>query len=288
MVAMRRVIAGCLAWTLAAPLAAGQVAAPPPSLGATQESVSVAMAPPKRGPSFGDEFARAIDPKVWRWDVDRNPQGWPNHELQYYAGPDRDNARVEQGALVIEARRETPRAAADWGGQGYTSAKLVTRRSLGYGFYEIRARLPCGRGMWPAIWLLPMDGPSWPKGGEIDIMEMVGWDPNVIHATVHSELYNHVRKTQRGAQTHVPDACTAYHRYQLDWGPDAITIGVDGHGYMRVRNDRPGGAGAWPFTRPYALILNLAVGGDWGGSKGVDDAELPQAMRIDYVRYWRR
>lgn len=118
-------------------------------------------------------------------------------------------------------------------------------------------------------------------------MEMVGWNPNVIHATIHSAAYNHVRGTQRGAETRVADACTAYHRYQLDWTPQAITIGVDGRAYMKVRNDRPGGAAARPFTRPYALILNLAIGGDWGGEQGVDDAALPQAMRVDYVRYWK-
>ena len=118
-------------------------------------------------------------------------------------------------------------------------------------------------------------------------MEMVGWDANVIHATLHTGAYNHRLGTQRGAQRRVATSCTAYHRYQLDWRADAITIGVDGRAFMRVANDRPGGAAAWPFTRPYQLILNLAVGGDWGGQKGIDDSRFPQAMRVDYVRYWR-
>ncbi|WP_343525883.1 glycoside hydrolase family 16 protein [Sphingomonas sp.] len=268
------------------PAQQGQMASP--TLGAINYGFDGPMAPPRKAPSFGDEFTRRIDPARWRWDVSRNRQGWPNHELQYYAGPDRPNARIEEGALVIEARHEALRDEDDWGGQAYSSAKLVTQKPLGYGFYEVRARLPCGRGMWPAIWLLPMDGSRWPDGGEIDIMEMVGWDPNMIHATMHSALYNHVRKTQRGAQVPVAGACTAYHRYQLDWTPKAITIGVDGRAYMRVKNDQPGGAGAWPFTRPYSLILNLAVGGDWGGAKGIDDKALPQRMAVDYVRYWRR
>ena len=257
------------------------------SLGATNYAADDPMAPPDRAPSFGDEFTSRIDPSRWRWDTDRNKAGWYNHELQYYAGPDRSNARIEDGSLVLEAQREALKDEPDWGGQAYSSAKLVTRQTLGYGFYEIRAKLPCRRGMWPAIWLLPTGGAPWPAGGEIDVMEMVGWNPNVIHATIHSAAYNHVRGTQRGAETRVADACTAYHRYQLDWTPQAITIGVDGRAYMKVRNDRPGGAAAWPFTRPYALILNLAVGGDWGGEQGVDDAALPQAMRVDYVRYWK-
>jgi beta-glucanase (GH16 family) len=283
----------CSGWWLAvmAVLAAGtapaqQVTAP--SLGATNYAYDGAMVTPSARPSFGDEFSRAIDARRWRWDTGQNKQGWPNHELQYYAGPDRSNARVEQSALVIEARADSLRDAADWGGQRYTSAKLVTREPLGYGFYEVRAQLPCRRGMWPAIWLLPTDGSRWPDGGEIDIMEMVGWNPDVIHATVHSAAFNHRLNTQRGGEVRVADACSAYHRYQLEWTPDTITIGVDGRGYMRVKNDQPGGAAAWPFTRPYSLILNLAVGGDWGGQKGVDDAALPQVMKVDYVRYWKR
>ena len=276
----------------AALLAIGAAPAPQQqSLGATNYGVDAALHAPNSRPNFADEFATpAIDTARWRFDTSRNKQGWFNNEKQYYAHPGRpENARVERGALVIEARRETLDAARvpDWGGQAYTSAKLISRQALGYGFYEVRAKLPCGRGSWPAIWLLPETG-SWPDGGEIDVMEMVGWDPNVVHATLHSGAFNHRLGTQRGAQVTVPTACTAFHRYQLDWTPAAITIGVDGRAYMRVANDQPGGHAAWPFDRPYQLILNLAVGGDWGGQKGVDDAAFPQAMRVDYVRYWKR
>ncbi len=187
---------------------------------------------------------------------------------------------------MIEARREQPLAStfADHGGQDYTSARLISREHLAYGFYEIRAQLPCGRGIWPAVWLLAPDG-SWPQNGEIDIMEMVGWDPNVIHATLHSGDFNHAKGTQRGAQTIVPTACTQMHRYQLDWRPDSITIGIDDRAHFRVANDEPGNEGAWPFTRPYELIMNVAVGG-WGGQQGIDDAAFPQRMSVDYVRYW--
>jgi len=118
-------------------------------------------------------------------------------------------------------------------------------------------------------------------------MEMVGWDAGIVHATLHTAAFNHVKGTQRGAQTPIATACTAYHRYQLDWRQGSITIGVDDKAYMRVANDRPGGTDAWPFTRLYDLILNLAIGGDWGGVKGIDDAALPQRMQIDYVRYWK-
>lgn len=258
--------------------------APAPTLGAANHRVDQPIAAPARRPDFADEFDRGpVDPRRWRFDTSRNAQGWYNHERQYY-GP--ANARIADGALVIEARVERA-TAPDSGGQTYTSAKLVSRRAFGYGFYEVRAQLPCGRGAWPAIWMLPDSG-IWPAMGEIDIMEMVGWDPNVVHATLHTEAYNHAKGTQRGAQVTVPTACTAFHRYQLDWRPDAILIGIDGRAYMRVANDRPGGAAAWPFTRPFQMILNLAVGGDWGGAKGIDDAAFPQQMRVDYVRYWTR
>lgn len=260
------------------------------SLGASNYAADGPMAAPTTRPHFADEFSGPrIDTRAWRFDTHRNRIGWHNNERQYYADSRAENARIEKGALVIEARRETLDRARfpDWGGQAYTSAKLVTRRPYGYGFYEVRAKLPCGRGMWPAIWMVADQG-KWPDAGEIDIMEMVGWDPTVIHATLHSGAFNHAKGTQRGAQTTVPTACTAYHRYQLDWRPDSITIGVDDRAVMRVRNDQPGGRAAWPFDTPYPLILNLAVGGDWGGQKGIDDAALPQRMYVDYVRYWKR
>ncbi|MGN6818199.1 MAG: glycoside hydrolase family 16 protein [Sphingomonas sp.] len=263
------------------------LAAQATTLSASNYATDAPMAPPRAVPSWADEFdGPGIDLAKWRYDTGRNKLGWFNHEKQYYGGGRVENERIARGSLILEAHKERLSAQPDWGGQAYSSGKLISRQMLGYGFYEIRAKLPCARGMWPAIWLLPDSG-NWPDQGEIDIMEMVGWQPNVVHATLHSGLFNHARGTQRGAEKTVPTSCSAFHRYQLDWRPQAITIGVDGRAYMRVANDRPGGRGAWPFDRPYQLILNLAVGGDWGGAKGIDDSALPQRMTIDYVRYWR-
>jgi beta-glucanase (GH16 family) len=260
-------------------------------LSATNVAVDAPMAAPTSAPSWADEFnGTAIDRRAWRFDTSRNKDGWYNHEKQYYADARRpENARVEDGHLVIEARREalSPTRFPDWGGQAYTSAKLIGTTKHRYGFYEIRAKLPCARGTWPAIWMLP-DGGTWPQQGEIDIMEMVGHQPGIVHATLHTGLFNHVRGTQRGSQKEVATACTQFHRYQLHWRADAITIGVDDRAYMKVRNDQPGGRGAWPFDTPFRLILNLAVGGDWGGAQGIDDAALPQRMEIDYVRVWKQ
>jgi beta-glucanase (GH16 family) len=135
--------------------------------------------------------------------------------------------------------------------------------------------------------MLPVNMKHWPDDGEIDIMEQVGAEPNRIYASLHTKLFNHLIKTQRSAQKRVPTSCSAFHVYQLDWQPDRITIGVNSHGILRVLNDRPGGKGAWPFTTPLKMILNLAIGGDWAAAKGIDNAAMPQRMQVDYVRVWQ-
>jgi len=241
---------------------------------------------------WADEFGTDGLPDADRWSYDTmsNRSGWANNERQYYAGARRENSRIENGVLIIEARRERTRAFKDGGGQKYTSARLVTsgHRSWTYGFFEIRAKLPCGRGTWPAIWMLA-DAPviNWPAIGEIDIMEHVGFDPGVVHGTIHTKAYNHVIHTARGDQVTIADACTAFHRYQLTWTPDRITIGADDRPYFKFAHEAAGGHDVWPFDAPQYLILNIAVGGDWGGLKGIDDAAFPQRMEVDYVRVYQ-
>jgi beta-glucanase (GH16 family) len=236
-----------------------------------------------------DEFnGRSLDLKKWEYDTARNKQGWHNGERQYYSAG--QNVRVGHGVLTIEVRHEKldPAKFSDWGGQEYTSARILSKGAgWTYGFYEVRAKLPCARGTWPAIWMLPVDLKKWPDDGEIDIMEQVGAEPNLIYASLHTRLFNHTINTQRSAQKLVPTSCSAFHLYQLDWRQDSITIGVDGRGILRVRNNVPGGKGAWPFDTPFRMILNLAIGGDWAGQKGIDDAAMPQRMMVDYVRVWQ-
>ena len=238
---------------------------------------------------WSDEFSGdALDTRKWRYDTSRNKQGWYNGERQYYSAG--ENLHLANGLLTIEARHEKldPRRFRDWGGQEYTSAKIFsTGAGWTYGFFEVRAKLPCARGTWPAIWMLPVAMKAWPDDGEIDIMEQVGAEPNLIYASLHTKLFNHMIHTQRSAQKLVPSSCTAFHVYQLDWRPDSITIGVDGKGILRVLNNRPGGKGAWPFFTPYKIILNLAIGGDWAAARGIDNAAMPQRMQVDYVRVWQ-
>jgi beta-glucanase (GH16 family) len=241
---------------------------------------------------WSDEFDKDgfPNPVHWAYEVGRNRTGWANEELQYYAAGRRENSRVENGELIIEARREGTRQFADNGGQSYTSARMVTKglRAWTYGFFEIRAKIPCGRGSWPAIWMLgATPGIDWPATGEIDIMEHVGFDPGIVHATVHTKAYNHGIGTQRSAQVSIPDACTSFHRYQLTWTPDQIVIGRDDRNYFRFQRELKGGRNVWPFDAPQFLLLNVAVGGTWGGQRGVDDTIFPVRMEIDYVRVYQ-
>ncbi len=283
----RLATAAAAAWFLPA-AAVAQTAALPPVPAATSESIAV---PKGARLVWADEFesGRLPDPKRWSYDTSRNREGWYNQELQYYAANRAENARIENGRLVIEARRERLSSQSDYGGQDYSAARLLTRglASWTYGFVEVRAKLACGKGLWPAIWLLGTDNKAgWPHLGEIDVMEMVGWDPQTIHGTIHTSAYNHAQHTQKGATTQVADACTAFHSYQLDWNKDRILIGVDGQAYMRFDNDHRGDPATWPFDKPQYLLLNVAVGG-WGGMQGIDPAAFPSRMEIDYVRVWQ-
>lgn len=249
--------------------------------------------PPGYRLAWTDEFDVAGLPNdgKWAYDVERNSAGWYNNELQYYANARAENSRVENGLLVITARREdlSTLGLPDWSGQRYSSARLVTRGKAAwtYGFVEVRAKLPCGVGTWPAIWTLSSPPESrWPDDGEIDIMEHVGFDAGVVHGTVHTGAYNHTRGNHRSATTNVADACNEFHRYQAHWTASRITVGIDDRNYFQYSNDGSGNAG-WPFDSPQYLILNIAVGGDWGGRQGVNDAIFPVRMEVDYVRVYQ-
>jgi beta-glucanase (GH16 family) len=236
---------------------------------------------------WSDEFdySGLPDPKKWDYDVGGN--GWGNEELEYYTAFRSENARVQDGKLIIEARKET------WQGSQYTSARLVTRGKgdWTYGRFEIRAKLPWGRGTWPAIWMLPTqwtygDG-GWPDNGEIDIMEHVGFDPGVIHASIHTKLYYWKINTQKTATIYVGDAMTAFHEYALEWSPERIDMYVDTTKYFTFVNEGTGWE-AWPFDKSFHLLLNIAVGGTWGGAQGVDPNIFPQRMEVEYVRVYKR
>jgi beta-glucanase (GH16 family) len=239
-----------------------------------------------------DEFdGDAIDDT--RWTAERWPARKVNDEDQAYTAR-AENLRVEDGQLVIEARREA------FGEAQYTSGRLHSagKGDFLYGRFEVRARLPRGKGTWPAIWMLPSDPfryattcnagewqgradcDAWPNSGEIDIMEHVGYQPGHVHATVHNQAYYWVTWEQRKGRVVLGDAADAFHVYALEWSPGRIDAFVDDTRYFTYVNEGEGWR-SWPYDQPFHLILNLAVGGVWGRAGGGIDAEaLPQQLRM--------
>ena len=228
-----------------------------------------------------DEFESRGLPDAGRWNYEVGRVR--NNERQFYTRDRLENARVEDGMLVIEAHREP------YQGADYTSASLTSRASWTYGRIEVRAKLPRGRGTWPAIWMLGLNirEVGWPACGEIDIMEHVGFDPGRIHANIHTKAYNHVQGTNKGNNRMISRPDEEFHVYSAAWTPEQIEVFVDGQRYFTFPKE-PGGDAVWPFDKPHYLILNLAVGGSWGGQKGLDDAAFPARLLIDYVRIYRR
>ena len=232
---------------------------------------------------WSDEFDYTGLPDSTKWGYDIGGSGWGNNELEYYTDSS-TNARVENGNLVIEARKES------YAGMNYTSARLLTKNkaSWTYGKFEIRAKIPRGIGTWPAIWLLSAQNPLvWPDDGELDIMEEVGFTPNVIYGTAHNKLYNGAQGTQKGSSLSVPTAQDSFHIYRLEWSNVAVTWSVDSTEYFTYVD--PGyGFNGWPYNKDFFMILNIAIGGNWGGQKGVDNSIFPQQMLVDYVRVYQR
>jgi len=242
---------------------------------------------------WSDEFdyEGAPDPKKWSYEVGFVRNG----EAQYYTNDRRENARVENGMLVIEGRKEhyTAPAGADGKAQTseYTSASLTTVKSASwtYGRIEVRAKIPTGRGTWPAIWTLGTNigTAGWPKCGEIDILENVGFDPDGIHTTIHTAAYNHVKKTQKGHRVEKPKPYADFHVYAIEWTKDKIDFFFDDEKTFTTENEGKGEE-AWPFDKPQYLLLNFAIGGGWGGAKGIDESIFPQKFLIDYVRVYEK
>lgn len=234
---------------------------------------------------WSDEFNTNGLPDSSKWNYDTGGHGWGNGELQLYTQKDTANAVQRNGHLVITARKQ------EKGGNQYTSARLVTRNKAHflYGKIVVRAKLPAGRGTWPAIWMLGsnFDKAGWPACGEIDMMEHVGFNKDSIFGTVHTDAFNHMKGTQKGKGAFIRDPYTSFHDYAIEWTPEKIRFLLDNAVYNEFINEHRSFR-EWPFDQPFYLILNVAVGGGWGGAKGVDDAIFPAAMEIDYVRVYKK
>ncbi len=255
---------------------------------------------------WSDEFdyTGLPDPKRWTNEV-----GFiRNQEAQYYTVQRKENARVENGVLIIEARQEQfknyryvppsttdtnspPRRRFDPEFAEFTSASLMTERmhSWKYGRVEIRAKLPKGRGVWPAIWMLGTNNRhvGWPRCGEIDIMEYVGFDPDSIHANIHTGKYNHARGTGKGSKIKIEKPYDAFHTYAFEWRADRLDFFADDQKYFTYQKEADATSEAWPYDQPFFLILNLAIGGSWGAQEGIDQSIFPARYEIDYVRVYQ-
>jgi beta-glucanase (GH16 family) len=232
---------------------------------------------------WGDEFNTPGLPDSTKWGYEIGKIR--NAELQYYTYKRLENVRIEDTVLIIEARKEK------FSGADYTSASIISK-GIGdwkYGKVEIRAKVPTGKGTWPALWMMPTysEYGSWPKSGEIDIMEYVGYDPQKLHYTTHFEGTNGTGHESSGNNsTFITNPYEKFIKFTMVWTPVRIVWYANDkafHTYAKPANDYR----RWPFDKEFYLILNLAYGGSWGGLQGVDDTKLPHKFLIDYVRVFQ-
>lgn len=225
------------------------------------------------------------DSTKWSYDTDGNSWGWGNNEKQHYTKADKRNNWVQDGFLIITALKDSIEE------KPYTSARLITKGKGDwlYGRFEIRAKNPTGLGTWPAIWMLPTDWEygSWPASGEIDIMENVGYDPDTIVGSAHTKMYNHSIGTHKNAKIFCPTNYSEFHVYALEWEESEFRLYLDNIHYFTFKNEGTGFE-AWPFDKRFHIILNLAIGGNWGGAKGIDDSLFPHKFEVDYVRVYTK
>ena len=227
-----------------------------------------------------DEFdGTAIDSANWTYDIGAG--GWGNGEAQYYTSRP-ENARIENGMLVIEAHQEK------YENSYYTSARLKTQglQSFQYGRLEARRKVPTGDGVWPAFWMLgsSFDGTNWPDCGEVDIMEYVGREPDLIIGTLHGPGYAGASGMSQWNRQEYAIA-EDFHTYAIEWKADQIAWYYDGEAYHTVTPSDLSGR-PWVFDQPFFIILNLAVGGTLGGAIGLDTV-FPAHLQVDYVRVFQ-
>ncbi|HAX03076.1 MAG: hypothetical protein A2Y45_06550 [Tenericutes bacterium GWC2_34_14] len=236
---------------------------------------------------WADEFSGdAVDET--KWNFEEGAFGGGNNERQYYT---RNNTAIVDGKMVITAKQES------MGGMPYTSSRLTTRYKGNFQYVRIvtRAKMPSGRGTWPAIWMMPLGSVygGWPDSGEIDIMEYVGYDKDRIHSTIHTEKFNHRLGTQIGYSRIYDNVETEFKDYEMIWTPGKILTFVDGDklgefNYVAELNQEVAYNEAFPFDQMFFLIINLAIGGDWGGAQGIDNTIFPTTFEIDYVRVYKQ
>ena len=228
--------------------------------------------------AWSDEFdGTALNTTDWVYET--GAHGWGNNEIQNYVANSKV-ATVSNGTLKINLFKEN--------GTVY-SARIKARPRTGwkYGYVEARLKLPKGKGTWPAFWMMPSAGGTWPDNGEIDIMEEVGYQPNKIFSTIHCKRYNNTGTSIEGNNKTIATAQTEFHTYGMEWTSQKIDFYIDGVKFFTYKNDGKG-HDSWPFDAAFYPILNLAWGGNWGGAQGIDESALPAVYEIDYVRIFQK
>ncbi len=237
---------------------------------------------------WSDEFDYQGHADTAKWTYDLGNWGWGNNELQYYTVLDTFNAMVSDGTLKIKGRQ-------DQEGR-WSSARLTTRgkTAFTYGKIEFKAKVPTDRGTWSAGWLLGnsyVDEISWPYCGEIDVLECVGYEINDTtgagrnHGTCHTPKYYFKKGNQISAQIEMDSMHTQFHTYAVEWDDREIRAYVDGEHYYTY--DKSADELEWPFHEPQNIIINLAIGGGWGGAKGLDPNMTQLTFELDYVRVYQ-
>ena len=223
-----------------------------------------------------------LNPNDWTHEVKNS--GWVNHELQNYV-----NHKTPEGRLVTELRDGKLRITALKENGKVYSGRVYAKVKEGwtYGYIEASIKLPKGKGTWPAFWMMPVNFKSWPADGEIDIMEEVGYHPDYVSSSLHANAHVHSNNTQVTHEMKCAGAEGEFHTYAILWTAKNITTYVDGKVQLSYDN-RGLGRDDWPYDDPFYVIFNLAWGGDWGGSQGVDESALPCTMEVDYIRVFQK
>jgi len=228
---------------------------------------------------WADEFNDA-ELDATKWNIEVNGDGGGNQELQYYRA---ENVTLDGENLLLTAKKEY------YLQKNYTSGRINTkyRMDMLYGRLKVRAKLPGGRGTWAAIWMMPLFNVygTWPRSGEIDIMEHVGRDLETVHFSLHTLTFNHRKNNHRTYFEKMPTVLDAFHDYEMIWDQDKIAFLVDGQPKATFFKKPEDTVAEWPFDKPYYLILNLAVGGGFGGP--VRDEDLPFEMQIRSIRVYQ-
>lgn len=237
---------------------------------------------------WNDEFnGDTLNSKYW--NIETWWAGAYNNELQSYT-KSQNNIILNNGYLYLRAQKETP---FNPNQPGYTSGRITTQDKveIQYGYWEIKAKLPSGVGTWPAIWMLnsKIDSIPWPYSGEIDIMEHVGYDENRVFFSIHNEeLFGDVHGTNQQGVYYSEEIENDFHIYSVEWNENEIKGFVDGVQYFNISKLSNFNYSQWPYDSPFFLIINLAIGGDWGGVQGIDNSIFPSSFIIDYARMFTK